>query len=138
MSKQYRLRTHVRGHAAGEIVTEEQLKESGHDSADLVRRNAMEEVSAAEAKSGADTTGTPGMPRGQATDEQNKLNIENAIRNQTVEQGKALSQDEQDKLAAKVTKDSGRPQRTGPGTAPGAKDVTAAEKAQEKTDARNR
>lgn len=115
--KHYKLRSHIRGHAAGETVTEEQLKESGHDAADLLKRNAVEESAAP-----ATRTDTPGIP----SDEQNKLNVERAITDETVTQGRALSQKEQDETAARVTKESGRPVRTD------GKDVNKAEATQEK------
>lgn len=117
MSKQYKLTTNIRGFAAGDTVGADQLKEAGHDADDLVKRNALEDAPASTAR-----TDTPGIP----TDEQNKINIENAIRDKTVEQGKPLSVPEQDKLAAEVTADSGRPVRTD------GKDVNKAEKVQEK------
>lgn len=117
MSKHYKLRTHVRGFAAGETVTADQLKEANLDADDLVKRNALEETTAAAAK-----TDTPGIP----TDEQNKLNIERAIQDKTAEGGKPLTQAEQDQVAADVTADSGRPVRTD------GKDVSKAEKLQAK------
>lgn len=102
MAKHYKLLTNTRYGNTGEIVTAEQLEAAGADVNDLTKRNL------AEATTEKARTDTPGIP----TDEQNKINVENAIRDATIEQGKPLSQKEQDDLAAEVTADSGRPVRT--------------------------
>lgn len=96
MSKQYKLKSHMAGYAAGDTITADDIKERGWDANDLVRRGAIESVRSADADD----------DEGRVGDEANKERIEQAIRDETVKAGRPLEEHERNKIAADVTKES--------------------------------
>jgi hypothetical protein len=87
MSKQYRLKTNVAFFEKGSTVTEQALKDAGHDAADWQRRGLIEDAKDGPAGDGTDRP---------LTNEGATLRVAEAIRDETAKRGVALSLPEQD------------------------------------------
>jgi hypothetical protein len=122
MAKSYKVKTNVAGFAAGSTVTEQDLKDGGHDAADWQRRGILEDAKGAD-EGGGET------PPGHVTGEGASLRVAEAIRDETAKRGRALSVPEQDEVAARVVKESGRPTKAGV-----TKETDALERQQAKAD----
>jgi hypothetical protein len=94
--QQYRLKANTRFGAADEIVTEDHLKRSGADFDDLKARDLMEPVRAGEGDE----------DEGRVTDEDNKLRIEQRLKEESTRLGRPLAEHEKVNIEREVTKAS--------------------------------